>query len=52
MGFGWGKLYVKIMHKIFKRRRKSSQSAMFTTRRKRSHCVKEKVSFEFRVEKE
>jgi len=39
MGLGWGKLYVTIKRRPCFLRRKNSQSAIFTARRKNSHCV-------------
>ena len=39
MGLGWGKLYVTIERRPCLFRRKNSQSAIFTARRKNSHCV-------------
>jgi len=38
MGLGWGKLYITIEQRRSFFRGKNSQSAIFTARRKNSHC--------------
>jgi len=39
MGLKWGKLFVTIERRPCFFRRKNNQSAIFTARRKNSHCV-------------
>jgi len=39
MELGWGKLYVMIVRRPCFFCRKNNQSAIFTTRRKNSHCI-------------